>query len=110
MCTSTTTGSTGARASRASSSACSGACTGGKNAPWTGHTREANQPLSPPHPAGRILLRYDVPTTLEVSLVSRRLVPDLSRVVRASRRLPIDGLDHPNVRAPDVLLNVWPWA
>ena len=52
----------------------------------------------------------DVPTTLEVSLVSRRLVPDLSRVVRASRRLPIDGLDHPNVRAPDVLLNVWPWA
>eukprot|EP00908_Phaeocystis_cordata_P006635 Transcript_17254.p1 GENE.Transcript_17254~~Transcript_17254.p1 ORF type:complete len:374 (-),score=131.42 Transcript_17254:233-1354(-) len=56
------------------------------------------------------VLGYDVPTTLEVSLVSRRLVPDLSRVVRASRRLPIDGLDHPNVRAPDVLLNVWPWA
>ena len=64
----------------------------------------------PPPPGWRILLRYDVPTTLEVSLVSRRLVPDLSRVVRASRRLPIDGLDHPNVRAPDVLLNVWPWA
>ena len=50
-----------------------------------------------------------VPRTLEVSYLSRRLVPDAARVARAAKAFPTP-LDYPNVHAPDVMLNVWPWA
>jgi len=50
-----------------------------------------------------------VPRTLEVSYLSRRLVPDAASVARAAKAFPTP-LDYPNVHAPDVMLNVWPWA
>jgi hypothetical protein len=57
----------------------------------------------------REVLGYLVPCILEVSYVNRRLVPDESRIARATKRFPT-LLDFPNIKAPDVRLNVWPWA
>ena len=62
-----------------------------------------------PNPSPNPNLGYKVPTTLEVSFVNKRLVPSMASVVPSKRRLPC-SLDQPNVRAPDIQLNVWPWG
>lgn len=76
------------------------------------HVHANNYGVDVPEQRGRIfqnVLGYMVPRFLEVSFVSRRLIPEHVQVVKAHKPFPTP-LDYPCNRAPDVLLNVWPWA
>jgi len=76
------------------------------------HVHVNNYGVDVPQERGRIfqnVLGYMVPRFLEVSFVSKRLVPARTQVVKARTAFPMP-LDYPCNRAPDVLLNVWPWV
>lgn len=49
-----------------------------------------------------------IPRTLELSFVSRRLWPNV-KVQKCTKERPLPNLDWPNVKGPDVMLNVFPW-